>query len=70
MHAKYAERGLRILAFPSNQFGNQVHQYTSVWLRQHDERDLRIHPEHFTLHTCETLRPCSVFFIVQSYIIL
>uniref|UniRef100_A0A3Q3VK81 Glutathione peroxidase n=1 Tax=Mola mola TaxID=94237 RepID=A0A3Q3VK81_MOLML len=23
MHAKYAERGLRILAFPSNQFGNQ-----------------------------------------------
>uniref|UniRef100_A0A3Q1JTG7 Uncharacterized protein n=1 Tax=Anabas testudineus TaxID=64144 RepID=A0A3Q1JTG7_ANATE len=24
MHAKYAERGLRILAFPSNQFGNQV----------------------------------------------
>lgn len=25
MYAKYAERGLRILAFPSNQFGNQVH---------------------------------------------
>lgn len=24
MHAQYAERGLRILAFPSNQFGNQV----------------------------------------------
>lgn len=24
MHARYAERGLRILAFPSNQFGNQV----------------------------------------------
>lgn len=24
MHAKYSERGLRILAFPSNQFGNQV----------------------------------------------
>uniref|UniRef100_A0A3Q2YGX4 Glutathione peroxidase 4 n=1 Tax=Hippocampus comes TaxID=109280 RepID=A0A3Q2YGX4_HIPCM len=23
MHAKYAERGLRILAFPSNQFANQ-----------------------------------------------
>lgn len=23
MHAKYAERGLHILAFPSNQFGNQ-----------------------------------------------
>ncbi|KAF7664927.1 hypothetical protein LDENG_00162260 [Lucifuga dentata] len=23
MHAKYAERGLRILGFPSNQFGNQ-----------------------------------------------
>ncbi|KAK1805915.1 hypothetical protein P4O66_012960, partial [Electrophorus voltai] len=23
MHAKYAEKGLRILAFPSNQFGNQ-----------------------------------------------
>lgn len=23
MHAKYAERGLRILAFPSNQFGKQ-----------------------------------------------
>ncbi|MEQ2180955.1 hypothetical protein GOODEAATRI_006582 [Goodea atripinnis] len=23
MHAGYAERGLRILAFPSNQFGNQ-----------------------------------------------
>uniref|UniRef100_A0A669DQP4 Glutathione peroxidase n=1 Tax=Oreochromis niloticus TaxID=8128 RepID=A0A669DQP4_ORENI len=23
MHAKYAERGLSILAFPSNQFGNQ-----------------------------------------------
>ncbi|CAG04852.1 unnamed protein product [Tetraodon nigroviridis] len=23
MHVKYAERGLRILAFPSNQFGNQ-----------------------------------------------
>ncbi|TRZ02813.1 hypothetical protein DNTS_026423 [Danionella cerebrum] len=23
MHAKYAERGLRILAFPSNQFGRQ-----------------------------------------------
>lgn len=23
MYAKYAERGLRILAFPSNQFGNQ-----------------------------------------------
>uniref|UniRef100_A0A3Q2R1T0 Glutathione peroxidase 4 n=1 Tax=Fundulus heteroclitus TaxID=8078 RepID=A0A3Q2R1T0_FUNHE len=23
MHAKYTERGLRILAFPSNQFGNQ-----------------------------------------------
>uniref|UniRef100_A0A3P9LG52 Glutathione peroxidase 4 n=1 Tax=Oryzias latipes TaxID=8090 RepID=A0A3P9LG52_ORYLA len=23
MHATYAERGLRILAFPSNQFGNQ-----------------------------------------------
>jgi len=23
MHAKYAESGLRILAFPSNQFGNQ-----------------------------------------------
>lgn len=24
MHAKYAEKGLRILAFPSNQFGRQV----------------------------------------------
>lgn len=24
MHVQYAERGLRILAFPSNQFGNQV----------------------------------------------
>lgn len=24
LHAKYSERGLRILAFPSNQFGNQV----------------------------------------------
>ncbi|TMS20433.1 Phospholipid hydroperoxide glutathione peroxidase [Larimichthys crocea] len=23
LHARYAERGLRILAFPSNQFGNQ-----------------------------------------------
>uniref|UniRef100_A0A0E9VUV4 Glutathione peroxidase n=1 Tax=Anguilla anguilla TaxID=7936 RepID=A0A0E9VUV4_ANGAN len=23
MHAEYAERGLRILAFPSNQFGKQ-----------------------------------------------
>ncbi|KAK0156241.1 Phospholipid hydroperoxide glutathione peroxidase [Merluccius polli] len=31
MHAKYSERGLHILAFPSNQFGNQVEKKKSTF---------------------------------------
>uniref|UniRef100_A0A096LXG1 Glutathione peroxidase n=1 Tax=Poecilia formosa TaxID=48698 RepID=A0A096LXG1_POEFO len=34
MHAKYAERGLRILAFPSNQFGNQQEPGNETQIKQ------------------------------------
>ncbi|KAK3533478.1 hypothetical protein QTP70_023462, partial [Hemibagrus guttatus] len=43
MHAKYAERGLSILAFPCNQFGNQepgtneqIKQYAKTFNVQFD----------------------------------
>lgn len=46
MHARYAERGLRILAFPSNQFANQVNECFTFY--KHDILSCMSQEMHFT----------------------